>query len=267
MAKNIPVIKWSGSKRLIAKEIISYFPNECDFYFDPFLGGASVLEYLPKNAFCCDINGSLIDFRNLVKNEPKKLSDSYRYNWTELQKDYTHFLKVRENYNKNKNGYDLLFLSRTCVNGLIRYNHQGNFNNSLHYSRKGTNPDKIEKAIFDVSNIIQDYTFFEGDYSEILGKVTADSLIYLDPPYYNTKSMYYGKIDYEPLWFFIRQAKDKGAKVAMSFDGTTNNKDYKAIVPNDLFKRNILIKSGKSTFNKVIDKVQNEVYESLYLTW
>lgn len=267
MAK-IPVIKWSGSKRLIAKEIVSYFPKECDFYFEPFLGGASVLlEYSPKKAICLDINESLIDFWNLVKNNPKELSESYRLNWNELQKDYRHFFKVRDEYNSNKNGFGLLFLSRTCVNGLIRYNKNGDFNNSLHYSRKGADPDKIEKAIFEVSKQIQDYIFISGDYRQILNKITSDSLIYLDPPYYNTKSMYYGKIDYEPLWEFIKSAKEKGTKIAMSFDGTTKNRDYKTIIPEGLFKRNILIKSGKSTFNKVIDKVQNEVFESLYLTW
>ena len=263
-----PVIKWSGSKRLLAKEIVSYFPEECDLYFEPFLGGASVLlEYKPKKAICVDINESLIDFWNLVKDKPTELAVSYRFNWEALQKDWKHFLTVRDRYNANKNGYDLLFLSRTCVNGLIRYNKNGDFNNSLHYSRKGADPEKVKKAIFDASKLIQNYLFLAGDYQQIIDSVTENSLVYLDPPYFFTKSMYYGKIDYERLWEFISKLKDKGAKIALSFDGKTENREYDVKIPEGLFVRHLFLKSGNSTFNKVIDKVQNDVYESLYLSW
>lgn len=263
-----PVIKWSGSKRLLAKEIISYLPKECDMYFEPFVGGASVLlEYKPKIAICVDINSSLIDFWNLVKLKPNELADSYKTNWEMLQKDYRHFALVRDRYNSNKNGYDLLFLSRTCVNGLIRYNKNGDFNNSLHYSRKGASPDKVKNAILETSLLIQNYVFLDGDYSQILNKVTKNSVVYLDPPYYFTKSMYYGKIDYDIFWSFVKKLKDKGAKIALSFDGKTANREYDTKIPEGLFKRHIFLKSGVSTFNKVIDKVQNDVYESLYLSW
>lgn len=263
-----PVIKWSGSKRLLAGEIVSYFPKDCDLYFEPFLGGASVLlEYKPKKAFCVDINESLIDFWNIVKNKPEELAAHYKNNWEELQKDYRHFAKIRDHYNENKNGYDLLFLSRTCVNGLIRYNRDGDFNNSLHYSRKGADPEKVKKAILETSEIIQNYDFYSGDYQMILDRVTSKSLVYLDPPYFFTKSMYYGKIDYVRFWEFLFKLKEKGAKIALSFDGKTDNREYFVEVPKGLFKRHLYLKSGKSTFNKVIDKVNNEVYESLYLSW
>lgn len=263
-----PVIKWSGSKRLLAKEIVSYFPKKCDIYFEPFVGGASVLlEYRPAEAICVDINSSLIDFWNLVKLKPYELADSYKANWEALQKDYRHFAFVRERYNLNKNGYDLLFLSRTCVNGLIRYNKNGDFNNSLHYSRKGASPDKVKNAILETSSLIQNYVFLNGDYSQILSKVTKKSVVYLDPPYYFTKSMYYGKIDYDIFWDFVKKLKDRGAKIALSFDGKTANREYDVKIPEGLFERHIFLKSGVSTFNKVIDKVKNDVYESLYLSW
>lgn len=263
-----PVIKWSGSKRLLAKEIVSYFPESCDIYFEPFLGGASVLlEYRPKKAICVDVNYSLIDFWNLVKNNPGDLADSYRFNWEELQKDYRYFSKIRDHYNENKNGFDLLFLSRTCVNGLIRYNKSGDFNNSLHYSRKGADPEKVRKAILETSDIIKNYDFYANDYQTILNSVTDKSLVYLDPPYFFTKSMYYGKIDYERFWDFLYKLKQKGAKIVLSFDGKSKNREYCVKVPYNLFKRHFYLKSGNSTFNKVIDKINNEVFESLYLSW
>ena len=268
MAKNNPVIKWSGSKRLIAKNIIEYFPNQYGHYFEPFLGGGSILLSLaPNSATCCDVNASLIDFWNRLKTNPGQLADEYEENWSLLQKDWHHFLVVRDRYNANQSGSDLLFLSRTCVNGLIRYNKSGEFNNSLHYSRPGVNPSKLRKTLLTESQKIQHYTFLAGDYRQILQDVNAGDLVYLDPPYANTKSMYYGKIDYDALWEFIRALKQIGAYVAMSFDGTTKNREYKVDIPDGLFARHVLLTSGLSTFNKVIDGVQNETSESLYLTY
>jgi DNA adenine methylase len=268
MASRQPVIKWSGSKRLLAPKIVALFPEDYGTYFEPFLGGGSVLlELLPKKAVCCDINASLIDFWNLLKTNPKKLCDDYANNWSLLQKDWHHFLLIRDRYNKEQSGSDLLFLSRTCVNGLIRYNKKGEFNNSLHYSRKGIEPDRLRKLLMDVSEEIQNYTFVSGDYHQTLAMMKEGDLVYLDPPYSNTKSMYYGSIDSKLLWDYVRQIKAKKAVCAMSYDGSTSNRDYSSDVPDGLFSRHLLLESGLSTFNKVIDGVENKTKESLYLTY
>jgi DNA adenine methylase len=267
MACKQPVIKWSGSKRHLAAEIISYFPS-FDLYFEPFLGGGSVLlELQPKKAICVDINESLIDFWNCLKKNPQKLAEEYEQNWIQLQKDWHYYLFIRDRYNNFHSGSDLLFLSRTCVNGLIRYNKKGEFNNSLHYSRKGVKPDSLRKLLLQTSKIIQNYVFLSGDYQQILPMVSSSSLIYLDPPYFNTKAMYYGKIDYEKLWLFLDEINHKNAKFILSFDGKSSNKDYFSKVPEYLVKSHILLSSGFSTFNKVIDKVQNKTEESLYLNY
>ena len=268
MPKNNPVIKWSGSKRLLASRIISFFPKQFGNYFEPFLGGGSILlELAPQTAICCDINESLIDFWNRLKDNPTQLAKEYEENWLLLQQDWKHFLRIRERYNQFHSGSDLLFLSRTCVNGLIRYNKAGEFNNSLHYSRPGVNPERLKKTLIKESEKIQRYKFLSGDYRQILPDIRAGDLIYLDPPYANTKSMYYGKIDYEELWDFVRKAKALGAFVALSFDGTTEKRDYSVDIPGDLFARHVLLESGLSTFNKVIDGVQNGTKESLFLTY
>ncbi|MBN2835144.1 MAG: DNA adenine methylase [Candidatus Delongbacteria bacterium] len=265
---SMPVIKWSGSKRSQAKKIIEFFP---DFktYYEPFLGGGSILlELKPKKAVCYDINQSLIDFWNVIKKNPKSMCDYYRLEWNKLQdKGYKHYLDIRNRYNNEPNGYDLLFLSRTCVNGLIRYNKKGEFNNSFHYSRPGIHPDKLDKIIESTSEIIESYEFINEDYKMILNTVTKDDFVYLDPPYFNTRGRYYGTIDYTDFFKFLEDLNKKGIKYALSFDGKSENKNYLFEVPKELYKRHILIRSGKSTFNKVIDGKSNEVHESLYLNW
>ena len=104
------VIKWSGSKRLLANEIISYFPETFGTYYELFLGGGSVLLTLrPESAVCVDVNASLIDFWNKVKCDPVFLSTHYRKEWNLLQADYMEFTRVRDRYNANPNGEDLHF--------------------------------------------------------------------------------------------------------------------------------------------------------------
>lgn len=57
-----PFIKWSGSKRSQAREIVSYFPKSIDVYYEPFLGSGAIIGYLkPQKAVVSDINKPLIE--------------------------------------------------------------------------------------------------------------------------------------------------------------------------------------------------------------
>ena len=88
-----------------------------------------------------------------------------------------------------------------------------------------------------------------------------DDLIYLDPPYANTKGMYYGQIDYNELWNWLRTQE---GNYILSFDGKTNNKDLTYEVPKDIYSKHEYIYNGISGFGK-IHKKQEYVSESLYI--
>jgi len=264
-----PFIKWSGSKRSQADKIIKYFPENINVYYEPFLGGGSILSRLsPAKAVCSDIYAPLIDIWCLAKNNPKRLINEYRKEWENLQNNgYRHYYFVRDRFNKKKSASDLLFLSRTCVNGLIRFNQNGEFNNSLHHSRKGINPDRLEAIIYNLSEIIKNYDFCSQDYNEILKTVKKDDFVYLDPPYFYTKGRYIEKIDHEKFLEFLKSLNKKGVKFALSYDGTRDNKDYKIKIPKHLYKKHLLIESGNSPFRKLQDKKNEMVRESLYLNY
>ena len=119
-----PVIKWSGSKRTQSEAIKKYIPESFDTYFEPFIGGGSMLYAInPDKSVCGDICVPLIDLWNEIKNNPDKLADEYEIRWKRLQEEgYTAYYAIRDEFNKNKSPYDLMFISRTCVNGLIRFN-------------------------------------------------------------------------------------------------------------------------------------------------
>lgn len=263
-----PVIKWAGSKRLQASKITALFPPFETFY-DPFVGGGSILSAKKDiKAIAGDICEPLIKLWQLIQKNPSYVIEKYAENWNLLQKKgYTYYYLVRDRFNKEGDATDLLFLSRTCVNGLIRFNLKGKFNNSLHHTRKGIRPDSLSKIIFEWSDIVKNVTFIHGDYRETTCTITKNDLIYLDPPYFNTRGRYYGRIDFEEFIKFLELLNSKQIKFVLSLDGTRGNKNYTVELPKHLYKRCLLIDSGNSPFKKVIDRQLQNVKESVYLNY
>lgn len=99
-----PVIKWSGSKRSQAAEIIKYLPEKYDTYYEPFIGGGSMLYAInPKKAVCGDICEPLIALWDRIKNQPEELAEAYKVRWERLQNDgYLVYYDIRDEFNKNK---------------------------------------------------------------------------------------------------------------------------------------------------------------------
>ena len=269
-----PVIKWSGSKRSQSEKIVEEIKGNVEgTYYEPFVGGGSVLYQLLhsekkfKHYIASDINEELIALWNKIKDEPLVVADYYGALWYEINsladvdKRKEYFYNVRARFNKDKNPLDFLFISRTCTNGLIRYNKKGEFNNSYHSNRKGINPNTFRKIILDWSNILNEYDvqFIHQSYQEI--ETTGKDCIYLDPPYANGKSMYFGILNYDTFWEWLK--KQKGDYL-ISFDGKTTNKNFTYDVPKELFSKHTYIPCGKSSFNRMLGN-QVDVFESLYL--
>lgn len=273
-----PAIKWSGSKRSQSEEIINRIPNkEYDTYFEPFCGGCSVLYQLLnsdkkfKRYICSDLNGDLIALWNLIKTNPNKVINHYRTLWNELNKEEDkaykrdYYMKIRERFNKEKDPCDFMFIMRTTTNGMPRYNKSGEFNNSFHITRNGINPDTLEKIILEWSSLLNKHNveFINRSYLEI--NAGKDDFIYLDPPYANTKGMYYGAIDYELFWDFLR---NQSCDYMLSFDGKTSSIDITYNVPQDIYNTHEYLYSGNSSFRRVIGNSTKEyVSESLYINF
>ena len=83
-----PVIKWSGSKRSQSEKIKSFLPDSYDTYFEPFIGGGSMLYAInPENSICGDICEPLIALWKEIRDNPQKLAEGYRERWTRLQEE------------------------------------------------------------------------------------------------------------------------------------------------------------------------------------
>lgn len=270
-----PVIKWSGSKRSQAENIINHFPKEIDTYYEPFCGGASVLRRLldsdikVNKYICSDLNNDLIELWGEIKNNPQEVNSHYIKLWNELNFDddkerkKKYFGMVRERFNKEKNPLDFMFIMRTTTNGMPRYNKSGEFNNSFHVTRNGIIPKTLEKIIYEWSELLNknNVDFKCCSYEKI--KPNDNDFIYLDPPYANTKGMYYGTIDYMKLWEWLRNLK---CKYALSFDGISGDINSTYSVPIDIYSKHEYLLSGNSSFKRTIGKSNDSiVYESLYI--
>ncbi|MBU6214495.1 Dam family site-specific DNA-(adenine-N6)-methyltransferase [Patescibacteria group bacterium] len=264
-----PFIKWSGSKRSQAPEIIAYFPEDIRVYYEPFLGSGAILGHLrPTKAVCGDVNAPLIGLWKTIQENPEQISRDYEKKWSQLQKEgHTYFYKIRDRFNKEQSPLDFLFLTRTCVNGLIRYNKQGEFNNSLHHTRKGIQPSRLEQIVEEWSEIVQGHKFLAQGYELTTKNATPQDFIYLDPPYFNTGTRYFGTIDYEKFIDYLDSLNKRGLRYALSYDGKRGEESYVVQLPKHLYKRHIMLHSGNSTFGKVQNKKVEKVYESLYLNY
>jgi len=129
-----PVIKWSGSKRSQAEDIISLFPKQIDTYYEPFCGGCSVLRQLIENKnrvkryICSDLNIDLINLWERIKTSPNEVYERYSTLWNKLNEDddinrkRDFFETIRKRYNIERNPDDFMFIMRTTTNGMPRYN-------------------------------------------------------------------------------------------------------------------------------------------------
>lgn len=211
---NTPFIKWTGSKRYISKEIISHFPKNIDIYYEPFLGGGSVFLQLLKNDFnvkkfiLSDKNKPLIDVFNILKTNPNTIILSYTDKWNKLQENPDFYYEQRDEFNKTKDPLIFYFLTRTCYNGTIRYNKNGHFNTSFHFKRKGMHPDKVEKIVTYYNALFEnkDITFYNTEFDTISPQCIND-YVYLDPPYTQSDSLYYGNINIDNLVNWINHLK------------------------------------------------------------
>ena len=277
-----PVVKWIGSKRHQSEEIIQYFPDYMNTYYEPFCGGCSVVYQLLSSQqiyhtyinriVCSDINGDLIDLWKTVKNDPKGLFDEYSRMWNEMniisdrQDKRKYFEDIREEFNQTRSPYLYFFLMRTCTNGLPRYNSWGNFNQTFHLTREGMKPSRLKKTLTEWSDVFKrnNVVFRRCDYIEIFNMVDDGDFLYIDPPYELTRSTgrYFGKIDFYDMFDRLRVLNDKGVKYALSFDCV--NEDI--IIPGDCYENVYNIKSSVGGFSTTTLNMSKENrFENLYM--
>lgn len=281
------VIKWTGSKRTLADDIISRMPKDIDTYYEPFLGGGSVMiavmdrcmrgEMHVNRFVCSDMNRDLISFFNMLKDDPQKIIDDYTSRHLHMmsleyesdRQDY--YNNTRELYNRSDKDDQsrclmLFFLTRTCYNGLIRYNATGEFNTSFHLNRHGMSHTRISKIIHRWSDILNkfDVTFINADYKDVISDTSANDFIYMDPPYADTDNVYFSGFDRNEMFDVIRGIK---CKYILSYNGKSDAGDKTIDVPSDIYEHHMYIDARQSSFRKLANCGTIQSFESLYMNY
>lgn len=270
------LLKWVGNKQRFAHDIISYFPPDYRTYFEPFLGSGAVLGTLaPKRAVASDACAPLADIWSLLHSDSEQLVRSYAERWNEYQveplKAYERF-KAR--FNKTPTPEDLLFLSRTCYGGVIRFRRDGYMSTPMG-PHQPVSPDSLASRVRLWAERTKGTSFAHSDFEPVLNEAKSRDVVYCDPPYVDTQAILYGAQDFTLARLFraIERAKTRGAFVVLSIDGHKKSgaKACSVPVPDGLFESECVVNCGRSMLRRF--QMEGRTLESevvadrLLLTW
>jgi len=183
-----PVLKWVGGKRQLFGEIKKYIP-EFKTYYEPFLGGGAVFFGLqPERAVVNDINASLMCVYRVIRDYTEELIEVLKQHKNEAE----YFYKIR-NWDRDKQAFEqkssvekaarIIYLNKTCYNGLFRVNRAGEFNAPF---GRYKNPNIVnEEAVLAMGSYLRQpgITLMNTDFEEALEGVQKEDFVYFDPPY------------------------------------------------------------------------------------
>ena len=193
MKKNIlvaPVLKWAGGKRQLLPSIEPFIPKKISTYVEPFVGGGALLFHLqPKKAIINDFNKELMNVYQVIRENPDELISLLQKHQKENSEEYYYSVRSLDrdkNYNKMpelEKAARILYLNKTCYNGLFRVNSSGQFNAPYgKYKNPAIVNDITIKAVSNYFNSVN-LKLMTGDYREALKGLRKDAFVYLDPPY------------------------------------------------------------------------------------
>lgn len=210
VCKAKPFLKWAGGKVQLLPQFQRYYPQELregkiETYFEPFLGGGAVFldiaqNYSIRSAYLCDINAELILPYRVIQRDPHPLLEileqlSRRYYALDAEQRHALYYKIRTRYNHERCQIDytcysslwieraayMIFLNKTCYNGLFRMNRNGEFN--VPYGKYKYPKILDVENVLRVSQLLQIAEIFSADFTVYEAQITDRSFVYFDPPY------------------------------------------------------------------------------------
>lgn len=186
-----PFVKWAGGKRQLIPVLNENLPKSFGTYFEPFLGGGALLFHIlarhgGKKCSISDLNSDLILAYTTIRDRIDDLVSSMQNHEKNYQKDSkSYYYAIRQSSPRSQveKTSRLLFLNRTCFNGLYRVNSKGMFNVPL---GRYSNPNIVnEENLRSVSQILRSSRVSIGcrDFEAVLRDAKRNDLVYFDPPY------------------------------------------------------------------------------------
>ena len=224
--KAYPFVKWAGGKRGLIPDILEVVPESFNDYYEPFLGGGAVFFALVgtinNKAILSDLNEELILAYKILQKSPLELIEVLE----EYQKKHTlkHYSRIRkighDEQDPIKLAARLIYLNKTCYNGLYRVNKAGKFNVPIGSYK---NPNICDRDnLLAVSEVLQNVTLRLQSFDKILP--SKGDLVYCDPPYDETFTSYTNEGFFDNDQIKLKLSCDKwrksGAHVIVSSSDT-----------------------------------------------
>ena len=259
-----PFVKWAGGKTQLLERLHAYMPETYNNYFEPFIGGGSFfLNIAPKKAIINDFNAELVCaykcFQNdelfeSLKNELKKHevnhSEEYYYQIRSMDKK-ERFLTLPIYVRAAR----MIYLNKSCFNGLYRVNSKGFFNVPSGRKKKVVTFDEDNFDSLREYFRNNDIMILNGDFEDAVKNAKAGDFVYFDPPYdvienKNSFTSYakndFGKDEQIRLAKLYKRLSDKGVFVMLS--------NHNTAFINELYKDfNIHVVNAKRMINSKAD--------------
>jgi len=187
-----PFVKWAGGKRQLVEELLRSRPKQYKRYIEPFIGGGALFFALkPKNAYISDINEELINIYRVVKEDVGALIAELRKHERNYREgdpqEYFYTIRTidRESGYAQRGGVEkaarLIFLNKTCFNGLFRMNSRKQFNTPFGFY---ANPAIVdERNLLACSKALTTTEIAAAGFDHILDVAKKGNFVYFDPPY------------------------------------------------------------------------------------
>lgn len=181
-----PFLKWAGGKRRLLAQYQPYFPKSFGRYHEPFVGGGACFFHLePAEAVLCDINPRLVDTYLSIRDDIDGLIE--RLTMHKKKHSKRHYYACREKFNhgdslwKTDRAALMIYLNKTCFNGLYRENSKGSFNVPMgqYKDPKIFDPEALRR----VHKVLQRAEIFHEPFDGVLERAEPGDLVYFDPPY------------------------------------------------------------------------------------
>jgi len=231
-----PFLKWAGGKRQLLPEIREHIPETFNSYYEPFLGaGAVFLDLLPTKAIVNDFNEQLMLTYRVIRDSVDELIRILDIHKARNSRDY--FYEIRA-LDRNKHVFDLLpdvdkaarliYLNKTCFNGLYRVNSRGEFN--APYGRY-KNPTICEAEVLRaVSHYLNSHEvqLLCKDFADAVADASRGDFVYFDPPYFSSDNTNFTSYqaegfdasEQERLRDVFAELSDRGVKCLLSNSDT-----------------------------------------------
>ena len=176
-----PFLKWPGGKRWLVPEVRQRIGRIEGTYYEPFLGSAAVFFALaPARVVLADINSELVELFEAMRDSPTVLQERLSVHQTRHNKEYYYQTRADRPADVIDRAARMLYLNRTCFNGIWRVNHQGEFNVPM-----GTKTSVVfdGESFSEIAKVLEGVELHVQDFEETIKLSGVGDVIYADPPY------------------------------------------------------------------------------------